>query len=115
METIKRYKVEITLQAKLYNFEILEYFYAHMSYESATKKSEELYNVTRSLETLPERGQPELMLQHLKKEHRYLLYESTSRNTIKIIYFLDTGKDIVYVTDFFPTEMDDKKIKSRNS
>ena len=85
-----------------------------MSYESATKKSEELYDTADSLKTLPERGQLELTLQHLKKEHRYLLYHSTSRSAIKIIYFWDKKSDRVYVTDFFPTEMDEKKIKDRN-
>ncbi len=114
METIKEYEVEITSQAKLYYFEILEYFYEYMSYDSATKKAEELYDGAHSLKTLPERGQLELTLQHLKKEHRYLLYHSTSRRAIKIIYFLDKRRDVVYVTDFFPTEMDEKKIKDRN-
>ncbi len=115
METIKRYQVEITLQAKFHYFEILEYFYEHMSYDSAAKKADELYDITTSLETLPERGQIELTLQHLQKEHRYLLYQSTSRSTIKIIYFLDKEGEVAYVTDFFPTEMDEKKIKARNS
>ena len=114
METIKKYEVEVTSQARLHYFEILEYFYEFMSYESATKKSEELYDVIHSLETFPERGQLELTLQHLKKEHRYLLYHSTSKNTIKVIYFLDKKRNIVYVTDFFPTEKDPKKISARN-
>lgn len=85
-----------------------------MSYESATKKSEELFDSAYSLRILPERGQLELTLQHLKKEHRYLLYNSTSRSTIKIIYFLDKKRGVVYITDFFPTEMDAMKIKNRN-
>ncbi|MEJ0055847.1 MAG: hypothetical protein WDN75_09485 [Bacteroidota bacterium] len=114
METIKEYEVEITLQGKLGYFEILEYFYEYMSYENATKKSEELYDRAHSLSTLPERGQLELALQHLKKEHRYLLYQSTSGSTIKIIYFLDKKSRKVYVTDFFPTEKDPKKIARRN-
>ena len=105
----------ITLQAQRHYFEILEYLYEHMSYDSATKKADELYDIASSLETLPERGPIELTLQHLQKEHRYLLYQSTSRSTIKIIYFLDKKRGVVYVTDFFPTEMDEKKIKDRNS
>lgn len=115
METFKKWEVEITFQARLHYFEILEYFYEYMSYESATKKAEELYEITRSLEILPDRGSLELTLQHLQKEHRYLLYQSTSGSTIKIIYFLDKKREVVYVTDFFPTEMDEKKIKDRNS
>jgi hypothetical protein len=115
LETVKKCEVEITLRAKLHYFEILEYFYKYSSYESATKKAEELYDVARSLETLPERGRLEPTLQHLKKEHRYLLYQSTSRGTIKIIYFQDKKTGVVYVTDFFPTEMEEKKLKGRNS
>jgi hypothetical protein len=115
LETLKEYEVEITSKGKLHYFEVLEYFYEYMSYESATRKSEELYDSAYSLGNLPERGQLELTLQHLKKEHRYLLYHSTSRRAIKIIYFLDKRRDVVYVTDFFPTEMDDKKIKDRNA
>lgn len=115
METVKKYQVEITLQANLHYFELLEYFYEYMSSESATEKAEGLYDLAGSLETLPERGSLELTLQHLQKEHRYLLYQSTARSTIKIIYFIDQRRQLVYVTDFFPTEMDEKKIKSRNS
>lgn len=114
METIKEYEVEVTSKAKLHYFEILEYFYDHMSYDSATRKSEELYTSIHSLKILPERGQLELSLQYLKKGHRYLLYQSTSRTTIKVIYFVDKDRGVVYVTDFFPTEMDEKKIKDRN-
>ena len=114
METLKEYEVEITSKGKLHYFEVLEYFYEYMSYESATKKSEELFDIAHSLKTLPERGQLELALQHLEKEHRYLLYNSTSRSTIKIIYFLDKKRDVVYITDFFPTEMNEMKIKDRN-
>lgn len=86
MEAVKRYQVEVTLQAKLHYFEILEYFFEHMSYASASKKADELYDVARSLETLPERGQIELTLRHLEHDHRYLLYHSTSGSTIKIVY-----------------------------
>jgi hypothetical protein len=115
LETLKEYTVEITDNGKLHYFEVLEYFYEYMSFESATKKSEELFASAYSLKYLPERGQLEITLQHLKKEHRYLLYHSTSRRAIKIIYFLDKKRGVVYVTDFFPTEMDEKKIKDRGS
>lgn len=115
METVKKYEVEITLQARLYYFEILEYFYEYSSYESATRKAEELFDAARSLETLPERAPLEPALEHLEKEHQYLLYQDTTRSTIKIIYFLDKKREVVYVTDFFPTEMDKRKLKGRNS
>lgn len=101
METTKKYKVGITSQAKLHYFKILEYFYEYMSYESATRKADELFEITRSLETLPESGPLELTLQHLKKEHRYILYASTLRSTIKIIYFLDNKRDVCLRNRFF--------------
>lgn len=115
MEAVKRYQVEVTLRAKLHYFEILDYFFEQMSPMSAAKKADELYEVVSSLETLPERGQIEFALRRLQKDHRYLLYKSTSRRTIKVIYFLDKERDVVYVTDFFPTEMNEEKIADRNS
>lgn len=68
METVKKYEVEITSHAKLHYFQILEYFYEYMSYESASKKAEDLYEIIYSLETLPERGSLELTLQPLQKD-----------------------------------------------
>jgi len=114
LETVKKYEIEITLQAKLHYLEILEYFYEYSTYESATRKTEEMLDMARSLETLPERGQIEAALEHLKREHRYLVYQSTSRSTIKIIYFVDKRTGVVYETDFFQTEKDERQLKGRN-
>lgn len=115
MGIIKEYTVRITFQAKLHYFEILEYFYTDMSSESALRKGEELLEVASSLKTFPERGNLVLPLEYLKKEHRCLIYHSTSRATVKVIYFIDKETETVYITDFFPTEMDVQKISDRNS
>ncbi|MEM9894731.1 MAG: hypothetical protein AAF789_00050 [Bacteroidota bacterium] len=67
-----------------------------------------------SLDRMPARGKDEDRLAFLGMGHKYLLYEVTSRKSIKIIYFIDEPKKIVFVTDFFPTEMDDSRIEKRN-
>jgi hypothetical protein len=67
------------------------------------------------LEANPTRGTFEKRLKSLGKEHRFLLYYYTTRNAIKVIYFVDELNKVVYVTDFFPCENDDKKISKRNT
>ena len=114
MEEKSGYTVKITPEAELFYIEVLEYFYSHHSEKSADKKSNELIEQATSLESNPSRGRIEEYLRFLGKEHRYLLYYYTSRKAIKIIYFVDESAKTVYVTDFFPCEMSEKKIRKRN-
>jgi hypothetical protein len=42
------------------------------------------------------------------------LCKITNRKEVKIIYVINENQKKVVVTDFFGTEMDDKKIETRN-
>jgi len=113
VEETTTYTVEITPEAELFYYEILIYLYQYHSEQSANRKSEELLNLAISLEKLPERGTLESRLQGLGKKHRFILYSYTPNKAIKIIYFIDHSHKIVYVTDFFPCQMDVRKIIKR--
>jgi hypothetical protein len=114
LETKANYTVEITQEAEGFYNNILEYFYEHHSEESADRKTNELLELAVKLEKNPIRGRIEDRLRFLGKEHRFILYYYSSRNAIKIIYFIDEANKIVYVTDFFPCENDDRKIRKRS-
>jgi len=108
------YLVEITPEAEHYYFNLLEYLYKTHTSERASNKSDEILDMAMSLVKNPHRGSRERRLDFLGKEHRFLLYEITSRKQVKIIYFIDEPDKTVYVTDFFGTELDDRKISKRN-
>ena len=114
MEEKTRYTVKITPEAEGYYYAVLEYFYEHCSEESAGKKSEELLELAISLEKNPKRGRTEEKLKFLGRNHRYILYYYTPGKAIKIIYYIDTARDTVYVTDFFPWKSNDKKMSKRS-
>lgn len=115
MEEESDYQVEITPEAEQFYLDVLTYFYKHHSVASADKKSEELLEKAISLEQLPYRGRIEERLVFLGKEHRFLLYNYTQTHSIKIVYFIEEQIRTVYVTDFFPTEMNDSKLERRNA
>jgi len=108
------YIVDITPEAEIYYLQFLEYLYKTHSRDSAERKADELLDMAMKLDKNPYRGRIEDNLAFLKKEHRFLVYKYTSRKTVKIIYFIDESAKKVYVTDFFGTEMDDRKIANRN-
>jgi cystathionine beta-lyase/cystathionine gamma-synthase len=111
LEDQQTYQVELTSKVKIYYLQILEYFYTYSSVERADRKSEERYDLAYSLKTFPERGHSEPTLRQLKKNHRFILFSSTSKAVIKIIYFVDKKDNTVYITDFFPTSMDQSRIQ----
>lgn len=115
MEEESVWQIEITPEAEQYYLDILEYFYRHHSAASADRKSEELLAKAISLEHHPYRGRIEERFAFLGKEHRFLLYKYTKNRSIKIVYFVEEQAKIVYVTDFFPTKMNDLKIGKRNN
>jgi hypothetical protein len=114
LEETNTYSVEITHEAELFFYDILTYFYMYHSEESGNRKSGELLDLAMSLEINPQRGTKEKNLKSLGKSHRFLLYYYTSHKAIKIIYMIDEDKKIVYVTDFFPCQMDYTKISTRS-
>ncbi len=85
-----------------------------MSLDRAEEVTKGLNEMALSLDLLYHRGSLEKKLGRGKKSYRYLLYKRTSRASVKIFYYVDEKSKTVYVTDFFPTEKDPKKIGSRN-
>ena len=114
MEEKPSYVVNITSEGEVYYYDLLRYLYSTHSIESADRKSNEILALALSLEKMPNRGRDEDKLAFLGAGHKYLLYEVTHRKTIKIIYFIVESEKMVYITDFFPTEMDDSGIEERN-
>jgi plasmid stabilization system protein ParE len=113
-EEAGRYEVVITSSAEIHFYELAEYLYEHLSLERAEEVTSELSKMTLSLGLLYHRGSVERKLIRGKKSYRYILYKRTSRASVKIIYYVDEKRKTVYVTDFFPTEKDPRKIVSRN-
>jgi plasmid stabilization system protein ParE len=113
LERKPSYTVELTPEAEGYYYEVLDYFYKHHSESSAAKKSEELLGKAIALENNPLIGRIEENLKFLGRQHRYILYYYTYIKAIKIIYFVNEASKIVYVTDFFPCESNEKRISSR--
>ena len=113
-EEAGRYEVVITSSAEFHFYELVEYLYEHLSLDRAEEATRELSEMTLGLDLLYHRGSPEKKLSQRKKSYRYLLYKRTSRATVKVLYYVDEKSKTVYVTDFFPTEKDPKKIASRN-
>ena len=111
MEAESEYLVKITPEAEHYYLEILYYLYHTHDSTSANKKSSELLELAMSLCENPNRGTDEETLKYLGKKHKRLVYQITTRNTIKIIYYVEESNKTVYITDFFPTVMNPNKMK----
>ncbi|MBR9998274.1 MAG: hypothetical protein KFF73_04850 [Cyclobacteriaceae bacterium] len=114
MEKGPDYIVEITPEAEIYYLQLLDYLYRTHSKDSADKKADKILDMAMSLDHNPYRGRIDEKLSFLGKDHRFLIYQYTSRKSIKIIYFIDEQAKKVFVTDFFGSEMDEKKIPDRN-
>ncbi len=113
-EEAGRYEVVITSSAEIHFYELVEYLYEHMSLDRAEEVARELSEMVMSLDLLYHRGSQERKLGRRKKSYRYILFKRTPRASVKIIYCVDQKSKTVYVTDFFPTEKDPKKLASRN-
>ncbi len=109
-----KYVVIVTAPAEESFYEILEYLYEHYPIERAEQIAGEIRDTAGKLRYQAERGAIEKRLVHRKKDYRFILYKRTSRSEIKIIYYLEEQTNTVYITDFFPTEKDDKKISKRS-
>ena len=113
-EEAGRYEVVITSSAEIHFYELAEYLYEHMSIDRAEEVAQGLSEMAISLDLLYHRGSVEIKLARRKKAYRYILFKRTPRAGVKIIYYVDEKSRTVYVTDFFPTEKDPKKIAARN-
>lgn len=108
------YEVIITAPAEIYFYQILDYLYDHYPIDRAEEVANEIRDKAKDLAYLSNRGAIEPRLKHLKKGHRFLLYKRTPYADIKIIHYCNEPLKQVYVTDFFPTEMDHSQIADRN-
>jgi plasmid stabilization system protein ParE len=106
--------VIITNTAEKSFYEILEYLYDNYPLDRAEQIANELRDAAKKLHYQPERGTIESRLSLRSKHYRYVLFQRTSRTDVKIIYYIDGTAAVVYVTDFFPTEMNDERISKRN-
>lgn len=113
-ESKKEYKVIITTPAKNRYFEVLDYVYKYHNLSRAEEISKELIEIAEGLKFLPSRGKLETKLSNKNELFRFILYKRTNSATIKIIYYISEAEQVVYITDYFPTEMVDTKIKYRS-
>ena len=109
-----KYKVIITIPAEKHFYELLDCFYEHYPLDRAEEIANELRSTAKSLEDQPERGIQESMLSHRQNNYRFILNRRTPRADVKIIYYINIKKNTVYITDFFPTEKDNRIISDRN-
>lgn len=109
-----KYQIIITKPAEMYFYEILEYLYENYSLERAEEIADSVRNKVLELQVYPEKGTIEPRLTGRRNQYRFILFNRLRIKDIKIIYFINHEKKIVYVTDFFPTEKDDQKISKRN-
>lgn len=113
MDQEQGYQIIITSSAERAYFEVLDYVYEHHPFERASEIALELMEHCHILQSQPYIGSAEFYLSHRKEHYRFLLYQRTERTTVKIIYYVDEEREKIYITDYFPTEMGEQKIKKR--
>lgn len=99
-----KFELEWTNSAKN-NLQKIFLFYCKIaSKEVAFKIIEPIFDFVKTLEHSPKVGQEESLLKHLKKQHRYLVFEH-----FKIIYVIKGQK--IYITHVFDTRQNPSKLK----
>ena len=88
--------------------------YEHYSIDRAEEIATNLESTAQELDLDPNRGALEKQLRHRAEGYRFILFKRTNRAETKIIYYIDEPNKTVFITDFFPTEKDNKKISRRN-
>ncbi len=106
----KDYEIVITEFARHAYFQILDYLYEHYTEERAEEVALELIETPQILKKFPLRGKIEPLLINRRLEYRFILYKRSRHATVKIIYYITSSPNRVYITDFFPTEMYPKKV-----
>lgn len=113
-EEAERFEVVITPSAEIHYYNLHTYLYENMSVNRAEEVANEILAAAFSLDHLHHRGAKEPLLKNRKRQFRFILYKRTERAAVKIIYHVDEKSKTVFVTDFFPTEMNPKKISRRS-
>jgi plasmid stabilization system protein ParE len=107
------YQIVITAAAERAYFEALEYIFEHHSLLRANKIALELLEEPKLLKKFPKMGAIEQLLKHRNEEYRFILFERTQKAKVKIIYYADDALQRIYITDFFPCELFEQRIKTR--
>jgi len=89
---------------------IFSYYEEKTSLSRAKKLVNKIIDKTISIENTPFIGQKELTLKNYKEDFRYLVYKS-----YKIIYFVNSKKNRIEISDIFDTRQNPIKIKRSNS
>ena len=110
-----KYQVGFTISSRHHFYKVLDYLYQNYPIDRAGQLADELESMAQSLHHYPHRGTKEKWLLDMKQEYRFILFNRTQRADIKIIYYIQESDRKVYVTDFFPTEMDSEQIAGRSS
>jgi len=110
----QEFEIIITPFAEKAYFQVLEYVYEYHTPKKAEKIAIELLKFPFILKKFPKMGTKEQILEERPENFRFLLFERTERITVKILYYVDYERYIIYITDFFASEMLNKKIKKRN-
>ena len=113
MDGQKNYQIVVTSSAERAYFEVLDYVYEHYSVSKANQIAIELLEFPTKLKSQPFIGKIELNLANRKNNYRFLLYKRTQIATVKIIYYIDETDNTIYITDYFPCEMYEQKIRKR--
>ncbi|MES2589142.1 MAG: hypothetical protein V4622_09185 [Bacteroidota bacterium] len=107
------YQIVITSTAERAYFEVLDYVFEHHSKQSANSIALELLEHPQILKKFPNLGTIEANLKQRSEKYRFILFERTTKITVKIIYYVDEENKKIYLTDFFPCEMNEQKIRRR--
>lgn len=109
----QNYQIVITSSAERAYFEVLDYVFEHYTIDRANEIATELLEHPQILRKFPNLGKTEPHLKQRPENYRFIVYERANDTTVKIIYYSDESSRTIYLTDFFPCEMSDKKIKRR--
>lgn len=106
MDSEKGYQIIITSSAEKAYFEVLDYVFEHHPNKRANEIALELLEFPNVLSNFPLLGKIESALADRSQNYRFIIYERTTQATVKIIYYVEDEQKRVYLTDFFPCEMD---------
>ena len=104
------YRIILTKPAQRSYYDILAYLYSYYSETRANEIAQELYEYPIQLENYPNQGSLVEGLKSRTERFLFILYKRTGYADIKIIYYVNESSKKVYITDFFPTEMNPDKI-----
>jgi len=109
----KKYQLVLSSFAEQAYFDSLIYVFEHYAVNRANEIALALLAFPEILKTFPHIGSIESYLNDRSQEFRFLVFERANLKSIKIIYYIDEDAKTVYITDFFPCEMSESKIKNR--